>query len=98
MAMEPWQKEELKKHLAQVRAENPVIQCMHGTRYVSHSNGRGRKPRKVRLVTLASWQPTRWRADYLVPWDELATEILGDNAEGQKLKDEFNNMLNGRKF
>lgn len=67
---------------------------MHGVRFVSKSAGRGRK-RPPRLVTLACWNG-RWHTK--VPWDELATEIIGDFADGQKLRDEFEQLIKGGRF
>ena len=94
--MTDWEREILDQVLKSTREENPVIQHMHGTRYVSRSNGRGRKPRKPRLVELANWHGTRWTGK--VPWDELATEFLGDHNDGHRLKEEFEKLLNEGRF
>lgn len=96
MILEHWQQEELDQAIARAQAEDPVRCHMHGTRYLSRSNGRGRKPRKPRLVELANWTDGRWT--WKVPWDELATEFLGEHAEGQQLKDRFIEQLNRGKF
>jgi len=88
-----WQRHELSR----IETETPVTHWMSAVRFVSRSAGRLRR-RRPRLVTLVRYGGGCWRTN--CPWDEWATEVLGEHADGQMLQDQFELVLNqsGGKF
>ena len=81
--MEDWQKAEL----AKLKIETPVTHWMSAVRFVSLSKGRFRRRRRAAVVTLIKWGG-RWRdLRGQLPWDQWATEVMGDHAEGVDLRD-----------
>lgn len=92
------EEEALKEHQDQILLEihleelaaHPVVQHMHGVRFVSTSKGRGRKRKRARVVTLIQCGPVderdgRWRYwsgddrtdKGRIPWDDWATQVFG---------------------
>jgi hypothetical protein len=90
--MQDWQRHEL----AQTRIETPVTHWMSAVRFISRSKGH-RKTRRPRLVTLVKWGGHWKDLNGQLPWDEWATEVLGEQAEGSDLKDALELALFERK-
>jgi len=80
--MQDWQRHEL----AKIKTETPVTHWMSAVRFVSCSKGR-RKRRHARLVTLIKWGGQWKDMRGQLPWDQWATEVLGEQAEGVDLRD-----------
>lgn len=90
--IEDWQRRELE----QLGTETPVIHWMSAVRFVSRSAGR-LKRRRPRVVTLIRYGGgISWKTK--CPFDEWATEVLGEHADGEQLKEQFELAIRNGRF
>ncbi len=107
MVYEAWQEEILRDITEQLLQNSLVAKHMHGVRFLSYSKGVRRKRKRPETVTLIQFNGDniigRWRlwaderSNKRCPWDEWATEVFGENADGAQLRDEVGKLLNETK-